>query len=230
MSQNATNTRASTSLAAAAVVLTMAAITGCADAPNPAAPTSASNSAPASVASAADTEVAPELAAVRRATAPFHDVTVAIGAGYVNPMGGHCDASPAGTMGIHSAKPGLVQSQVLDPLQPEVLLYLPADDGLRLVAVEYVQPVLLRNPATGVVAPWVPTTPWPADYQVITPTPSLFGETFQGPMAGHVPGMPWHWDLHVWVWAHNPSGMFAQWNPALTCPGGASVATHDAHH
>ena len=36
-------------------------------------------------------------------------------------------------------------------------------------------------------------------------------------MPGHLPGMPWHWDLHVWVWANNPSGTFAQWNPALSC-------------
>jgi hypothetical protein len=88
---------------------------------------------------------------------------------------------------------------------------------MRLVGVEYVQPVLLRNPETGVVAPWFAQGPWPANYIVVTPTPQLFGQTFQGPMPGHVPGMPWHWDLHVWVWANNPSGMFAQWNPALSC-------------
>jgi hypothetical protein len=165
-----------------------------------------------------DSGLGPELAAVRRATANFHDPSVAVGAGYLSPAGGHCDESPAGTMGVHSPKPALLQSQVLDPLQPEVLLYLPGKDGVRLVAVEYVQPVLLKNPATGVVAPWGPMTPWPSNYQVVTPTPTLFGQTFQGPMPGHVPGMPWHWDLHVWVWAHNPSGMFAQWNPSLSCP------------
>jgi hypothetical protein len=51
----------------------------------------------------------------------------------------------------------------------------------------------------------------------VTPTPQLFGRTFDGPMPGHVPGMPWHWDLHVWVWANNPSGVFEQWNPAISC-------------
>ncbi len=31
--------------------------------------------------------------------------------------------------------------------------------------------------------------------------------------------MPNHWDLHVWAWAHNPNGMFAQFNPspAVSC-------------
>jgi hypothetical protein len=160
----------------------------------------------------------PDLAAVRRATAAFHEVERAIEAGYADPRGGHCDESAAGVMGIHGANPALLQSQALDPAQPEVLLYLPTGGGsVRLTGVEYVQPVLLRNPDTGVVAPWFAQTPWPSNYIVVTPTPQLFGQTFQGPMPGHVPGMPWHWDLHVWVWANNPSGMFAQWNPALSC-------------
>jgi hypothetical protein len=25
------------------------------------------------------------------------------------------------------------------------------------------------------------------------------------------------WALHVWLWKHNPSGMFADWNPNVTC-------------
>ena len=51
----------------------------------------------------------------------------------------------------------------------------------------------------------------------LRPHRQLFGQTFDGPMPGHIPTMPWHWDLHVWVWAHNPSGMFAEWNPSLQC-------------
>jgi hypothetical protein len=167
-----------------------------------------------------DPGLGPDLAAVRRATAAFHEVERAIEAGYADPRGAHCDESAAGAMGVHSGNPALVQSQALDPAQPEVLLYLPTEEGgVRLIGVEYLQPVLLRNPVTGVVAPWFAQAPWPANYIVVTPTPQLFGQTFQGPMPGHVPGMPWHWDLHVWVWANNPSGMFAQWNPALSCDG-----------
>ena len=157
-----------------------------------------------------------ELAAVRQATAAFHDAADAVGAGYV--LGPHCDSSPAGVMGNHAPNPALIGTQTLDPEKPEVLLYLEEPEGgLRLIGVEYLQVVLLRNPDTGQVGPWMSSSRWPANYQVITPTPQLFGQTFQGPMAGHVPGMPWHWDLHVWVWAHNPSGMFAQWNPSLSC-------------
>ena len=165
-----------------------------------------------------ETSDAAALAAVRQATAPFHDVDEAIRAGYAAPAGGHCEATAAGAMGVHSVNAALMQSQALIPEQPEVLLYLPNGSGnYRLVGVEYVQTLLLRNTQTGQVAPWFSPGPWPAEYVIVNPTPSLFGQSFQGPMAGHVPGMPWHYDLHVWTWAPNPSGMFAQWNPSLGC-------------
>lgn len=195
---------------------------GCSETSNPAAPTAAVSSAAGPESGGAvkgEPGVGPELAAVRAATAQFHQVERAIEAGYQDPAGGHCEEIAAGTMGIHSANPTLIQSQALDPLRPEVLLYLPKPGGgFRLIGVEYLQPVLVRNPVTRAVTPWMAQTPWPSDFTVVTPTPQLFGQTFQGPMPGHIPGMPWHWDLHVWVWANNPSGMFAQWNPAVSCP------------
>ncbi len=160
-----------------------------------------------------------EMAAVRAATAKYHDVATAIAAGYANPATGVCDQIAIGTMGVHSSNPALLGNQVLDPENPEVLLYLPTNGGFRLVAVEYVQIVLLRNRTTGMVAPWGAPARWSdADYEVVTPTPQLFEHVFEGPMPGHVPGMPWHWDLHAWVWANNPNGMFAQWNPSISCP------------
>lgn len=33
----------------------------------------------------------------------------------------------------------------------------------------------------------------------------------------YAPDMPIHYDLHVWLWKANPSGMFASWNPDVTC-------------
>jgi hypothetical protein len=158
------------------------------------------------------------LAAVRQATAAFHDVDQAIAAGYASPVGGHCDQIAIGAMGVHSQNPALLQNPALIPEQPEVLLYLPTGGGnYRLVGVEYVQVLLLRNTLTGQVAPWFSHDSWPAEYVVVNSTPSLFGQSFQGPMAGHVPGMPWHYDLHVWTWNPNPAGMFAQWNPSISC-------------
>jgi hypothetical protein len=38
-----------------------------------------------------------------------------------------------------------------------------------------------------------------------------------GPMGQHEPGQPPHYDLHVWIWQANPSGMFAVFNPNVKC-------------
>ena len=140
----------------------------------------------------------PELQAVRAAVARFHSVDEAIAAGYV--QASPCEETAAGAMGIHFVNPPLFAPGI-DPSNPEILLYAPRADGsLELVAVEY----------------------WQADADQDLGTsgdrPSLFGRGFDGPMAGHAPGMPIHYDLHVWVVERNPAGVFAQWNPSITCP------------
>lgn len=38
---------------------------------------------------------------------------------------------------------------------------------------------------------------------------ALFGQAFTPGPAGYA--------LHVWLWKHNPSGMFADWNPTVSC-------------
>jgi hypothetical protein len=58
---------------------------------------------------------------------------------------------------------------------------------------------------------------WTAAGNSVENAPTIFGQTFEGPMDGHGPGEPVHFDKHVWVWEENPSGMFAQFNPNLTC-------------
>lgn len=200
----------------AMIGLSLTVVAGCSDVRTPTSPVPGATAAEVPV--QGDPALGPQLAEVRAATARYHSVDVAIAAGYLDPSGRPCDQIAIGTMGIHSPNLALQGSQALDPLQPEVLLYLPKPGGgFRLVGVEYIQFVLLRNPATGVIAPWTSHDPWPSNYEVVTPTPQLFGQTFDGPMPGHIPGMPWHWDLHAWVWAHNPSGMFSQWNPAISC-------------
>jgi len=202
-------------LTIAAIGLAIAAAASCSKASNPVAPSAGAES---QTALQGDPSLGPQLAAVRAATAQFHQVSVAVSAGYLDPTGRACDQIAIGAMGIHSPNFALQGTQELDPLKPEVLLYLPKPEGgHRLVGVEYIQFVLLRNPATGQVAPWTSPDPWPASYQVVTPTPALFGQTFNGPMPGHFPGMPWHWDLHAWIWANNPTGIFEPWNPAISC-------------
>ena len=143
--------------------------------------------APGGVTSAAALQ---DLAAVRQATARYHDVDLAVADGYVAMS--PCVAEPGlGTMGIHFVNLGLASDLVVQAAEPEVLLYLPSPTGFRLVGVEYF-----------VVAAG-------------QPTPELFGRALDGPMVHE--GLPPHFELHAWVWHGNEAGMFAEFDPALSC-------------
>jgi hypothetical protein len=133
-----------------------------------------------------------QLASVRAATAKYHRIDVAIADGFV-------EASPCveipglGGMGHHYVNPARIDNRV-SIQEPEILVYAPMKNGkLRLVAVEYVMPVALS-----------PTRP------------ALFGRGFDD---AHDVGAPWgpQWDLHAWVWHHNPDGTFAPFNPDISC-------------
>jgi hypothetical protein len=153
-----------------------------------------------------------EVQAVRAAVARYHDINQAIRDGY-SLAGEPCVAQAPGTMGFHAASPGLVGELSIDPLRPEILLYLPRGEGYELVGVEYLQ-VALANTANG-PAPWFGPTPPPLGF--FNPAPSIFGRSFDGPMPGHNPHMPWHYDLHAWIFEANPAGLFTPFNPALSC-------------
>ncbi|MBM4439359.1 MAG: hypothetical protein FJ027_02995 [Candidatus Rokubacteria bacterium] len=168
----------------------------------------------------------PELAKVRAALDKYQDPIVAVHDGYFSTVGCvHYPAAgapgqvpyPAGGMGVHFLNPALMGPTV-DPLKPQILVYEPVGDKLRLVAAEWFVPL-----ATGVKE-----------------RPTLFGRPFDGPMEGHEPLMPvglHHYDLHVWLWKANPAGMFAPTNPDVKCPAGAyslaevspKIVPHGAH-
>jgi hypothetical protein len=140
-----------------------------------------------------------DLQSAKAAAARYHSFTQARKAGY-SVAGEPCVASPLGTMGIHAVNPVLMADPAINPLRPEILLYVPKANGrLRLVGVEY----------------------WKADADGNLGTdndrPSTLGHPFDGPMPGHNPTMPVHYDLHVWLFAANPSGLFAPFNPAVSC-------------
>ncbi|MCJ8008138.1 hypothetical protein ACFFF5_10910 [Lederbergia wuyishanensis] len=71
-----------------------------------------------------------DLAKVRNATAKYHDVKKAIADGYIS------SDFLVPNMGIHFVKEELIDG-VVDPLTPEVLVYEPTKNGLKLVTVEY---------------------------------------------------------------------------------------------
>lgn len=160
-----------------------------------------------SSASAAD-YASRDLAPVRAATAKYHDVNVALADGYQ--PGGPCTAVPGlGGMGIHFINFDRAFAPI-NANEPTVVLFEPTNDGLKLVAVEYVQFIFQDGRPYTDSAPPRPES--------IPPAPQLFGQTFDGPMPGHFPGMPWHFDFHVWIWKHNPNGMFTDFNPNVKCP------------
>ena len=114
-----------------------------------------------------------------------------------------CESDPKyGGMGIHYANQALSDDgNALDPLRPEVLVYQIGENGEpRLGALEYF------------------TVDADQDLATDDDRPSLFGVPFDGPMLGHTPGMPIHYDLHVWLYKPNPAGIFAAWNPRVHCP------------
>jgi hypothetical protein len=99
-------------------------------------------------------------------------------------------------MGYHYFNKALIDDLAVDPLQPEGLVYESGPNGkLKLVSVEYVVPGANSNPPG------------------VSEAPSVLG------MEMHilVPAVGFY-ILHAWVWKHNPSGMFSDWNPNVTCP------------
>jgi hypothetical protein len=151
--------------------------------------------------------IARQLAKTKAALDKYQSVAVAKAAGYVESSpcafslaGAGEESSHAGGMGVHFTNAAYLKPGPLDPAKPPVLVYAPAPGGaLQLVAAEYFKPDADQN------------------VQTDGDRPSIFGRAFDGPMLGHAPGMPIHYDLHVWLWKHNPSGMFAPWNPDVSC-------------
>lgn len=150
----------------------------------------------------------PELEKVRAALKKYQDPIVAVHDGYFSTVGCVEFARPGGPgrvpyvpggMGVHFLNPGLV-GPVPDPERPQILIYEPVGERLRLVAAEWFIPL-----ATGV-----------------KDRPQLFGRPFDGPMEGHHPLMPTelhHYDLHVWLFKPNPAGLFSATNPTVKCSG-----------
>jgi hypothetical protein len=145
-----------------------------------------------------DPRLASALAEVRRAMAPYHDIDVAIAAGFAETpiKGAVCVVDHhGGAMGVHYLSGALAGDDSVTARQPEALLYEPQPDGsLQLVGIEY--------------------------FVVDSgqPHPNLFGRPLDGPNTHLLPEIPVHYALHAWLWRANPEGVFAPYNPAVSCP------------
>jgi hypothetical protein len=153
-----------------------------------------------------DAALQDELAQVRRVTARFHRVEEALDAGYelgwVNGSGVRiltgCVSHPtAGAMGYHYFNAELMADNAVDALEPEALVYAPAaDGGLKLVAVEWV----VRGPDSNPPGVSEPPSVLGMEMHILVPPPG-----------------PAFYIMHAWVWANNPAGVFADWNPEVSC-------------
>ncbi len=142
-----------------------------------------------------DPEMLKMLSKLRDNTAKYHRIEVAEGDGYE--LGSECVSVPGlGGMGHHFVDfPAIFEGY--DPTKPQALLYEPTKNGrMRLVAVEFVIDKAL----------------WDEDHD----QPPFFGSRefdFDDAVALPFP----NYQLHVWIWKHNPAGIFTQFNPNVSC-------------
>ena len=144
-----------------------------------------------------------DIKTLRAATEAFKDFNAATNGGPYSAQITPCMEDPTlGGMGFHYGNVGLIDGTVQVD-QPELLLYQPGPGGaMTLVAVEYIIPYTFISRDS--------------------PPPMLFGEKFQQVDAFQL------WGLHAWVWKRNPSGLFAPWNPTVSCA--SSTTPVMSHH
>jgi hypothetical protein len=167
----------------------------------------------------------PSLAEVRKATERFRDVNVALAEGYLRDPGDLCDTSemmgqPAalGAMGIHFFRPDLLGITAppnprvdgtgthTDFLKPAILIYEPQADGsLELVAVEN---LVFRKAWHAASNTGLPTFHG-VEYDTMVDDPATAVDE------AHM--FEPHYDRHVWIYRDNPNGVFAPFNPNVTC-------------
>lgn len=133
-----------------------------------------------------------DLETARTATVGYRSLDAAAEAGYPRAVDRCLSHGEHGAMGYHHMNRALLDERIeLD--RPEILLYSRKADGeYALNGVEYIVPYSAR----------------PRD---ATP-PTVMGQ----PLKRSEPLQIWY--LHVWLFTENPAGMFADWNPAVSCP------------
>jgi hypothetical protein len=130
------------------------------------------------------------LATLRRVTARYHELDAAVADGFI--LLHDCEVRPGeGAVGILYVHLGRYLDGIVDPTSPDGLLYAPGPNGKPMLAgVELALPQAM----------WTASEP-----------PEFLGTSFQAEDEFAAFG------LHVWVWRHNPNGMFAQAHPGIAC-------------
>ena len=149
---------------------------------------------------AAADDATPLINKVHNATAQYVDINVAFHQGFV--VATPCVSGPdTGAMGVHLVLPSRIASGVLDPTQPQALIYEPMANGaMRLVGVEFI----------------VLASVWEASHPASS-VPALEGNLLNYIAAPNRYGLPAFYEIHVWAWQDNPQGSYADWNTQVTC-------------
>jgi hypothetical protein len=203
----------------------LTAIAGIALALGPTVATSQSQSV-ATAAAGASGALAQDLARIRQATQRFRDINVAFAEGYLIPPPGECVTAEAegqpkqlGAMGVHVIRPDLLGITAVSPringvgthtdfTRPAVLVYEPQPGGgYELVAIEN----LVFAQAWHAAGNTAPPSFHGNQYYAMTDNPLT--------AADEAHGFEPHYELHIWLYRHNPAGMFMQFNAAVKCPG-----------
>ncbi len=180
----------------------------------------------------------PDLDAVRAATARFRDVKVALAEGYIRDPMNVCDTAAMmgrpnelGAMGVHYFRPDLLGITAppnprvngtgthTDFLKPSILIYEPQADGsLELVAVVN----LVFAKAWHEAGNERPPSFHGVEYDSMKDDPATAIDE------AHM--FEPHYDRHVWLYRDNPNGLFAQFNPQVSCAhGNSKMAGHEVH-
>ena len=180
----------------------------------------------------------PSLDEVRMLTAKYQDVNVALAEGFIRDPANMCETADMmgrpkelGAMGIHYFRPDMLGISAppnprvdgngthTDFRKPSILIYEPQADGsLKLVAVEN----LVFAKAWHEAGNTRPPSFQGVEYDSMKDDPATAideAHMFEA-----------HYDRHVWLYRDNPSGMFAQFNPKVSCAKHvAAKAEHLAH-
>jgi hypothetical protein len=174
----------------------------------------------------------PTLRDVRQATERLRNVETALKEGYIRDPFDMCDTAAMmgqpealGAMGIHYFRPDLLgitappsprvtgNGTHTDFRMPAILIYEPQKDGrVELVAVENLVFADAWRAAGHAEPPTFHGVPY--DSMVDDPNTEIDEAHMFAP----------HFDRHVWLYRDNPNGVFAQYNPAVSC------ANHGGSH
>lgn len=148
---------------------------------------------------AAGNGATPLIDIVRNATEQYLQISTALADHFVAAT--PCVSGPdMGAMGVHFVRLDRIKNLVLDPQQPQALIYEPMADGaMRLVGIEYI----------------VLDASWSAAHPGTVP--ALDGNLLNYVGAPNRYGLPAFWEIHVWAWKQNPTGSYADWNTHVTC-------------